>query len=213
MEDPKIVILPEIEDTRRIAVSACGSFVLGIRCDMLLIWKRSEGRSAQYKVSVRYPLNPRHYQQCYCISNDSKHVVLSTYESFAVVNVKTGVRTHGIEIEWLSAAANPAKVFCTNSSVILVLPNLIQIYDLDSGECLGSSFQRNLTNDLVTRSKLSPKGNILAVPRRTGHVEFFQLCISECSSTFNGLKNNKRMGNINTSDSGIVPLIKKPKVE
>jgi hypothetical protein len=70
-----------------------------------------------------------------------------------------------------------AEVFSTNKVTILVTSNLIKIFDMKSR----SSFHWHLTDNSVIHSKLSPKGNILAVPRLTGDVDFFKICHPEHS--------------------------------
>ncbi len=70
---------------------------------------------------------------------------------------------------------NTANTFCTNRVVVLVTSKLVEIFDRESHKLLESSFERNLTDDSVIHSKLSPKGTVLAVPSLTGNVDFFQL--------------------------------------
>ncbi len=195
--DPKPVVLPKIDFfmPRRVTVSAGGAFFLGTcydNCNFVL-WKKSEDRSALYK--VHFCDRVWHNRASFSI-HDSKCVVFSSGEHCVVFDINAGSETHSIKLKNVPEAicvADKYKMFCTNRVVIRVMPNLIQIYDLKSCEGLECSFQRNLTEELLIRSKLSPQGNILAVPRLTGDMDFFQLCIPESHSVSNREKNNRMM--------------------
>jgi WD40 repeat protein len=181
--DPKPVVLPEIESLkpRRIAVSAGASFVLGTDNHSFFLWKKSEGLPARYELHICDRFSQ--FIRATFFSHNSKYVVFCLDQHCVVIDINTGIITSEIDLENVPEAfCLDARVFCTNRVVIRVIPNLIQIYDLESSEGLRSSFQRNLTKDLVIRSKLSPKRNILAVPRLTGDMDFFQLCNPESSS-------------------------------
>ncbi|CAB4018308.1 Hypothetical predicted protein, partial [Paramuricea clavata] len=156
---------PGMVDFSRIAVSAGASFVLGTDNRSFFLWKKSEGLPARYELHICDRFSQFIQQHC------------------VVIDINTSIITSKIDLENVPEAfCLDARVFCTNRVVIRVIPNLIQIYDLESFKGLRSSFQRNLTKDLVIRSKLSPKGNILAVPRLTGDMDFFQLCNPQSSS-------------------------------
>ena len=78
------------------------------------------------------------------------------------------------------------KMFCIDTVVILLTPNVIEVFDLKTWKCLEFSFQRYLTRDFVIHSKLSPKGTILAAPQVTGDMAFFELHIPEQYSVSDG---------------------------
>ncbi len=195
--DPKPVVLPKIDSfmPSRVKVSAGGAFFLGTCYDhnkmKLVIWKKSKDDPALYKEHVYY--NFGHHHAFFSI-HDSKCVAFSSVKHCVVFDINAGSETHSIKLKNVPEGLWGAdKMFCTNSVVIRVMPNLIQIYDLESREGLKCSFQRNLTKELVIRSKLSPQGNILAVPTLTGDMDFFQLCIPESYSVPNREKNNRMM--------------------
>ena len=66
------------------------------------------------------------------------------------------------------------KVFSTDMLVIGVSQPFIEIFDLETWKRLGY-FYHDLNVDNIKPSKLSPKGNVLAVPNMFGDIEFFQL--------------------------------------
>ena len=191
--DPKPVVLPEIDSfmPSRITVSAGGAFFISACYDGFVIWEKSKDHPALYKVHVYY--NFVHHRASFSI-HDSKCVAFSSGEHCVLFDINAGSETHCIKLTNAPEVHYVAdKIFCINRIVIRVMPNLIQIYDLKSCEGLECSFQRNLTKELVIRSKLSPQGNILAVPRLTGDMDFFQLCIPESFSVSNREKNNRMM--------------------
>ncbi len=194
--DPKPVVLPKIDSLMpwHVTVSAGGAFFLGTCYDNsdFVIWEKSKDDPALYKAHVYY--NPFHHLAPFSI-NDSKCVVFSSRNYCVVVDINAGMETlYRIYLNNVPDASCEAyEMFCTNRVVIRVMPNLIQIYDLESREGLECSFQRNLTGELVIRSKLSPQGNILAVPTLTGDMDFFQLRIPESHSVSNRERNSRLM--------------------
>lgn len=66
------------------------------------------------------------------------------------------------------------KVFCTDKFIIVITQQVVQFFDSKSFKFIGFSFQRHLSDDLVIPSKMSRKRNVLAVPRLTGVVDFYQ---------------------------------------
>ncbi len=193
--DPKPVVLPEIDSfmPRRITVSAGGAFFICACYDGFVIWEKSKDHPALYKVHVYYNFGRRLPRASFSI-HDSKCVAFSSGEHCVLFDINAGSETHCIKLTNAPEVHYVAdKIFCINRIVIRIMPNLIQIYDLESCEGLECSFQRNLTEELLIRSKLSPQGNILAVPRLTGDMDFFQLCIPESYSVSNREKNNRMM--------------------
>ena len=75
------------------------------------------------------------------------------------------------------AGLDELKMFCTGTVMLHLEPYQIAIFDLKKRKRLESSIQRYLTRDLVIHSKLSPKGTVLAVPRLTGDMVFYELRI------------------------------------
>ena len=196
MDYPKIVFLPGIKPMTNIAVSTGASLIVGTDGSVLTIWKRDEAVPAVYYILAVYGFEIlfNSFSGC-CFSEDSKFVVsfvpnllrLSFFDLDTDVCVTKvigdgcdiDVRETGVIVDgFFSMFANvTAEVFSTNKVTILVTSNLIKIFDMKSR----SSFHWHLTDNSVIHSKLSPKGNILAVPRLTGDVDFFKICHPEHS--------------------------------
>ena len=226
---PKIVVLPGIESKMSIAVSSRASFVLGAGKGYFL-WKKNEAQPSVYDVFARFePLSlgmqalafmgmPSSYECCF--SNDSKFALVSFVllhrRSFLVIDVDTGITAmdeiHDDDKPTPSLALS--RVFCTNTVVIYLTSNMIEIFDLESWKRLESSFQRHLTKQFVIHSKLSPTGTVLAVPRLTGDMEFLHMRIPKYSSVSNRQKNWERLGGFKfvfpgLGCLGITPEVKK----
>jgi WD40 repeat protein len=229
---PKVVILPGIRPMMSIAVSSRASFVLGAGKGYYFLWKKNETQPSAYNVFVWFDsLSPGMERLGYiigmpssyecCFSNDSKFALVCYNERFnnqrifVVIDVDTGI----MAVEEIEDSEAPdssiaiPKVFCTNTVVIHLIPNMIEIYDLESWKRLESSFQRHLTKTFVIHSKLSPTGTVLAVPRLTGDMEFLHLRIPKYSSVPNGQKNWERLGGVKFISPGPVRFGIKPEVK
>ena len=200
---PKKVILPGIKPMMSIAVSPRASFVLAVAVGGYFLWKRDESHPTVYYVfvdldpSLKTPFEGNNhfllvafgpkYREC-CFSNDSKFAVVSSVvmsqPGFLVIDLDTGITfLDGIQDRKLAVSPHEVtKMFCIDTFMIRLIPNMIQIIDLTTWKRLELSFQRHLTRDFVIHSQLSPKGSVLAVPRLTGDMEFLQLRIPRQSS-------------------------------
>jgi WD40 repeat protein len=185
---PQLLVLPGIDDLKptEIAVSAGAAFVVSTNGFGFSIWKKNEAYPACYEVHVRKEfVFGIAYNKC-SISHDSKYVAFFDRDTTCIV---IDMDTGSIKIKPIipgKISLQAVKLFCTNRVIIRVVPNLIYIYYLESSEGVRTSYQRNLTEDLVIRSKLSPKGNIIAVPRLIGDMDFLQVCIPESCSVSPG---------------------------
>ena len=194
---PHPIILPGIKPMMSIAVSSRALFVLAVGRGYFL-WKRNETQSVLYDVIVMFqhfelpfPLryNPYSFSfktyEC-CFSNDSKFAVIScssrncSSPTFLVIDLNTGKRTEstiGYEFP-LVPKPSVTKIFCTDTVMIRLIPNIIEIVDLKTFKRPEFSFQRYLTEDIVIHSTFSPKGTVFAVPRVNGGIEFLELRIT-----------------------------------
>ena len=192
MEPPKIVSLPGIQPLMRISVSRGAIILLGFR-DACFIWKRDEFHSYfvvicfdphRYVRSYGHPLLDQLVYDC-CLSNDVRFAVISFAKSlqrFVVVIDLDTREEKSIDVNTICKLPSfflASKVFFVRTYAILVTPNDIEIFDVRSGKSLGCSTQLHLTNHMLFHSKLSPLGNVLAVPQLNGAVEFNRLCFLE----------------------------------
>ena len=70
---------------------------------------------------------------------------------------------------------SPARLLCSKGILVIVTSAFVEIFDLEeckSLQCIRSPYFAG-TSQLI--SKLSPNGNILAVPTMTGDMDFFQI--------------------------------------
>ena len=190
---PESVILPGIRPKMKIAVSSGACFVLGAGVGGIYLWKRNEAQPTSDTTFILLFCDEvsKHIQLCKCcFSIDSKLAVVSmTYDrdqrNLIVFNVETGVTQriddHQSPYDIPFRYFNAPRVFCNNMKLILVTANLITIFDLGSRKHLETSFQRHITEEFVRLSKLSPKGNVLAVPGVTGDMEFIPFNMPEYS--------------------------------
>ena len=195
---PHPITLPGIKPMMSIAVSSRALFVLAVRGGRYFLWKKKETQPNVYDVFVMFDLaetflrrnqvlmgNEFYFREC-CFTNDCKFaVVLSTafksHSTVFVIDVDTRFTARcNIENKRPSVSTlEQKKVLCTDTVMIRLTPNVIEIFDLKTWKRLDVSFQRYLCKDFVVHSKLSPEGTVLAVPRLTGDMEFFQLHIAE----------------------------------
>ena len=200
---PHPITLPGIKPMMSIAVSSRALLVLAAGGGQYFLWKRNETQRTVYYVFVKFdslvlPLERYHwfllanaplFREC-CFSNDSKFAfvfssaVSMPHSSFFAIDVDTGITAiDNIKNKKpIVSCHEVTKIFCTDTVMIRLTPNVIEIFDLKTWKRIEFSFQRYLSRDFVIHSKLSPKGTILAVPRLTGDMEFFQLQIPKQSS-------------------------------
>ena len=203
---PHPIMLPGIKPMMSIAVSSRALFVLAVWEGRFFLWKRKKTQATEYYLFVKFENSRKtpieglrdvtfHFCKC-CFSCDSKFAIVSfvakdeldTY--FLVIDVDSGnSTTFNIEGGKFSECRDAIKMFCTDTVILYLAPYLIAIFDVKTGKHLGFSLQRYLTGNSMIHSKLSPKGTVLAVPRLTGDMEFFELHIPKQSSISDGQKN------------------------
>ena len=199
---PESVVLPGVRPMMKIAVSSGACFVLGAG-DGFYLWKRNEAQPTRYDVFASY-LPPVHANttlwQC-CFGIDLKLAVVSfmrgleglevleelggLQEPWKMVSHVIDVET-GIYHEFTGGVLPPMvlislRVVCNRMELILLRENVVVIVDLGTTKRLETSFQRYIPKELMFDSKLSPKGNVLAVPRVTGDMEFIRFNVPEYS--------------------------------
>ena len=202
---PHPIMLPGIQPMmKNIAVSSRALFVSAAGNGGYFLWKRKETQPTVYDVFVKFEGSQKvvidrlhdnfDFFDCKCFfSSDSKLAiahflsVLPKNSYFLIIDVDSGKSTRlsidDIKFHPLSVVL---KTFCTGTVMLHLEYFRIQIFDLKKGKRLESSFQRYLTEDLLIHSKLSPKGTVLAVPRLTGDMVFFELLIPKQSSVSGG---------------------------
>ena len=193
--NPKKIMLPEIQPVVSIAVSANASFVLATTGDEYFLWKKSETQPDLYSLFVKRKLTfnvlPKFIYmystpftfEC-CFSNDGKFALVSSSmwnrRGLFVIDLDSGSATWREIFDKTNrylCRYVEAKIFCSDTVVLSLTPNLIEILCLKTWKRLDLSFQRYLTKNSLLNSKLSPKGTVLAVPRLSGDMEFLQLCV------------------------------------
>ena len=179
MECPAMVSLPEITPTMSIVVSPGASFMLGqdVKEKGVIVWKRIDPDPLSYFVHMKFPWGIPFYSQ-WCFSKDLKLVfsyVPSTQHCFCVDLVNTVCQDVVIGGYIPYEYRVPAKVFFTKGILVIVTSSCIKIVDSKELRCIGCIYPRNLTAKSVVNSKLSPNGNILAVPTMTNDMDFFEI--------------------------------------
>ena len=181
LEYPATVSLPEITATMSIVVSPGASLILGAdyKGKYIIVWKRIKGNPLSYHVHIRcsIPLLPIsslwHFSDklefavsyipyehvCICIDMVNKDCLF-----FVVTG---GYIPYQYRV--------PAKVFFTKGILVIVTSGYIEIVGCRELKFRGCVYLRNLTAKSVLNSKLSPNGNILAVPTVTGDMDFFKI--------------------------------------
>ena len=186
---PESVILPGITPKMEIAVSSGAAFVLGAG-GRIYLWKRDEAQPTTYDVYVSFePSVNTSFFAC-CFSIDSRLAVVfftgPSNDRFIVIDLETGIETiHESPRDFyftppFEYSIGP-KLFVNNMAFILVRKDLIEIFDLGSGKHLETSYKRHITKEFMDYLKLSPKGNMLAVPGVTGDMEFIRFNMPEYS--------------------------------
>ena len=204
---PHPIMLPEIKPKMSIAVSSRALFVLAAGEGQYFLWKRKETEPTVYYLFVKFenlqktPIEglpdvefcrqPYHCKCCF--SSDSKFAIVSLVSKylkkcFLIIDVDSGKPTTlDIDGSWVhNYFFGEIKMFCTDTFMIFLASNLIAIVDFKKGKRLDLSHQPYITRDVRFHSKLSPKGTVLAVPRITGDMEFFELRIPKQSLASDG---------------------------
>ena len=112
-------------------------------------------------------LDPRNYVCCF--SNDMRLCCVVADQRFVVaIDLDTGSILREIWINDKLLSSNvAAKLFCARTYAILITPNNIGIFDLNSWKRVECSYPLHLTDVMLFHSKLSPLRNVVALP---GHV-------------------------------------------
>ena len=190
---PKKIMLPGIQPMMNIAVSAGASFVLATTGDESFLWKKSENRPDLYSLFLKrkltFDVTPNFVYvyftpftfEC-CFSNDGKFALVTSSmwsrRGLFVIDLDSGNGTWKEIFDQRkrhSCRYEEAKIFCSDTVVLSLTPNLVEILCLKTWERLDLSIQRHLTKNSLLNSRLSPKGTILAVPTLSGDMEFLQL--------------------------------------
>ena len=201
---PHPIMLPGIQPMMSVAVSSRALFVLAAGKGQYFLWKRKETQPTVYYLFVNLQKTPIEglrdveffREPCLCkscFSSDSKFAIVfllsqNLKKCFLIVDVVSGKPTTlDIDGSWVyKYFVSEAKMFCTDTFMIFLASYLIAIVDFKKGKLLELSSQPDITNDILFHSKLSPKGNVLAVPRITGDMEFFELRIPKQSLASDG---------------------------
>ena len=204
---PRPIVLPGIKPMMSIAVSSRANFVLAAGEGQYFLWKRKEIQPTVYYLFVKFENSRKTpieglrgvefksepwYCKC-CFNSDSKFAIVSFVSVknspyFLVIDVVSGKSTtFNIDHQKVHGDRGLVlKMFCTDTIMLYLANNLIEIFDLNKRTRLELSVQRYLTGDFVIHSKLSPQGTVLAVPRLTGDMVFFELRIPKQSSVSDG---------------------------
>ena len=199
---PHPIMLPEIKPMVSIAVSSRALFVLAAGKGQYFLWKRKETQPTVYYLFVKFenlqktPIEGLRrepwFRNC-CFSSDSKFAIVCLVpkklrKCFLIIDVDSGKPTTlNIDGSWVHEYyLGEIDMFCTDTFMIFLSSNLIDIVDFKKGKRLELSSQPYITRDVRFHSKLSPKGTVLAVPRITGDMEFFELHIPKQSLASDG---------------------------
>ena len=179
MEYPAMVSLPEITRTISIAVSPGASLILG--CDVkehdVIFWKRIDADPISYLVHWKLPSYIESYSP-WCFSEDLKFAFLYLPRSYIWIRadlVEKVCQKVSDKNGYIPVSRVPTKAFSTKGVMVIVTSKLIDIVDLMQFKCVGFNALRNIEEESVLKSKLSPNGNILAVPTVTGDMDFFEI--------------------------------------
>ena len=183
VEGPVAVTLPGIESLMNITVSPGALFVFGGNYSYS-IWKRNAKEPTVYeivfKVCPYYPLGGQY--EC-CFGNDSKIALVTQKQHSQPEQICQFIDLDTCKKKSLRFyfGCRQPKLFLINEDrvVLAVSHDMLQIFDLDSGALLGSSFQRYLSKDFLNQARLSPKGTVLTLPKINGYMEFFRLYITQ----------------------------------
>ena len=178
MECPAMVSLPEITSTMSIVVSPGASLILGldVACKCVIVWKRYEAYPLSYLVHMRFSARVNSSEIC-CFSDDLKFAYLLTILDIRCIYVDLVNKTYQSRVHRADYIPyySLGRVFFTKGILVIVTSRLIDIVDSNKLKSLQTIYPRNFTDNSVLNSKLSPNGNILAVPTVTGDMDFFQI--------------------------------------
>ena len=185
MEYPAIVSLPEITRTMSIVISPGASFMLGHDGIYVIVWKRIEADPLSYLVHMRFFLNitieGMSWFQC-CFSDDLKFAYILEASDGHCIHVDLVNKICDTCLFQTRLRYSAYRVFFAQGIFVIVTINYIGIVALSEFKRLQAVCPLMLTNKSVLNSKLSPNGNILAVPTVTGDMDFFQIFHSGSSS-------------------------------
>ena len=172
MEYPTMVSLPEITSAMSIVVSPGASFILGNEATSVIVWKRIEADPLSYLVHMRLTPEVPFCSQ-WCFNDDLKFafaVVPSDNFGICVDLVDKVCKSRVVKPD-----IEPGKVFFTKGILVNVSCRCIYIFDSKEFKSLQSIYPESFTVESVLKSRLSPNGNMLAVPTVIGDVDFFQI--------------------------------------
>jgi WD40 repeat protein len=176
-EGPEIVVLPGLMPMMSITVSTGASYILGTAACSILLWRRN-ATDSRYGVLTGFQSSSPCHLSGSCFSRDSRYAVsfAPARQRFVFIDVVNRTWHEGhIEDRLIPPRhCTPAKLFCTNGLIILVTSNLIEFFQFADQKCRERFFQRYFPPNSVCHAKLSPKGNVLAVPVN-GDMEFFTI--------------------------------------
>ena len=181
MEYPAMVSLPEVTATMSIVVSPGASLILGqdVERKYAIIWKRIEADPLSYLVHMRFALDltieDMLFQCCFSDDLKSAYIFQLPFERCIYVdlfNQSCQSRVH--EADYMTPHS-ACRVFFTKGFLVIVTSDNIGIVALREFKGVQAVRPLMLTDKSVLNSKLSPNGNILAVPTVTGDMEFFQI--------------------------------------
>ena len=187
MEYPAMVSLPEITPKMSIVISPGASLILGhVEKKYIIVWKRIEADPLSYLVHMRFFLGifltEFSWIQC-CFSDDLRFALLLAPidKSFVYVDLVNQSCQSRVRRPDYVRYSGPGRVFFTKEILVIVTFVGIEIVALKEFKSLQAICPRNLTSQSILNSKLSPNGNILAVPTMTGDMDFFQILHSGSS--------------------------------
>ena len=151
------------------------------------IWQRNAKKEAIYELFHTQPgiPLPNTCGLISCFSDDSTAVVFAyrlrgnSRMQCEIIDLITG-NHRNVVFDYVDLNS---KLFCVNNDkvVIAVTHQYVTFLDMDSGTLLGCSFQRYFASNLLTQTKLSPNGSLLAFPKISGNVKFLPLRIPRSS--------------------------------
>lgn len=160
-----------------------GACFIGGNENKYCIWKRNAKKAAMYELFHAQPCIPlpNNCGVISCFSNDSKAVVFAyrllghSRMQCEIIDLITGNRK-SLVFDYVDLNS---KLFCINKErvVVAVAHQHITFLDMDSGRLLGCSFQRYFASNLLTETKFSPCGSVLAFPKISGNIKFLPLSI------------------------------------
>ena len=192
-EDPEIVSLPEITPTMSIVVSPGASLILGsdVGGKYAMVWKRIEADPLSYLVHMRFSLDIDirdipFFQSCF--SDDLKFAYIFELSARSCFYVDLVNKTCQSRVLLTNYIQFRVKLFLTKRILVIVSSRFLEIFDCKEFKSLQVIYPPYFTETSPRNSKLSPNGNILAVPTMTGDMDFFQIFHSGSSWALDDLK-------------------------